>query len=201
MPRGAEGGPHSACGIVVPMSDWLSFWNAERRRLARLEEPFKYIYIEYGEGKGIGPGDVIYCVGIEKGDLHLFTRVEAGKVEPDPDPSYTKSVRVTPKVEGEFRADYLFKVKQLERDAVEYECANGVVQGIALTPAGGVVPQAFQGRASIRRIVAGAQGLADRWAEKMDSPYVAVGHVTRLGSGEQSSESLSLARAMSASGV
>jgi hypothetical protein len=48
---------HPACGIVAPMSDWLSFWNAERRRLARLEEPFTHIYIEYGEGKGIRPSD------------------------------------------------------------------------------------------------------------------------------------------------
>lgn len=145
------------------MPDWLSFWNAKLREEQKALEPFTHIYIEYGEGLDIAEDDTIYCVGIEEGELRLFTRIEAGPVEPDTDPAHTASVAVWPKGGGSITADYALAVSPTITKALEYKLKGGAVQGVKRNQTGGIEPQAFRGRSSVRELAAGADLLKALW--------------------------------------
>lgn len=143
------------------VADWLSFWNRETRaenepRLAG--QQVGEIYIPHGAER-VAIGDRIYCVGVQDGRLLLITRIDAVSVTPDEDPNHVDSVLVR-EAENGIVAAYDRIVPAPVLQSLRYLRAGSTKpEPIKLTPTGGVVASAFQGRSSIRELVQGASAL------------------------------------------
>jgi hypothetical protein len=146
--------------MIAVVTAWLSFWNAVTRRELKEELHGEFvgsIYVPFGEGE-IGRGDVIYCVAVEDGELHLLTRVVVASLMDDP--GRAQSVRVEP--DGDVPAtDYDRVVPADMLDAIRVAYADGSERGITDPGGGGpyVAGHRFQGRSSLRQLAAGAAEL------------------------------------------
>lgn len=139
------------------MADWLSVWSKEQRKQNRGLEPFTYIYIPYGDGR-ISPGDRVYCVGIENGDLYLFTRVEVRRRSKDPDPSHINSVLAYPKTK--IITNYNRPLPRTVVEALEYlRVGSPTPYKVKWRSKRAIEPQQFRGPASLRELVEGAASL------------------------------------------
>jgi hypothetical protein len=149
------------------MGDWLSFWNKEQREQNKVREPFTHIYIAYGEQR-ISRRDKVYCVGIQDGDLHLFTRVEVAKLENDDDPDHVESILAFPK--SKIITDYQLAVPLPCLKSLRYlRVGSSIPCPVKLTGKGKVVPMQFRGPASLRELVQGAGKLDSLFASKSPS--------------------------------
>ena len=141
------------------MSHWLSFWNKDTRRLngpLLQGDAVSAIYIPYGKQR-VSRGDIIYCVGIENGDLRLITRLHAASLNDDLD--HRESVWVD-YVEGEaVDADFQRVMPSAVVTAILYLHVDGSEHRVRLGRGGRVLPHAFQGRSSIRELASGFQAL------------------------------------------
>jgi len=146
------------------MTDWLSFWSKERRKLNKALEPFTHIYIPYGDER-ILPGDTIYCVGIEDGDLYLFTRVEIRRRSKDLDPTHIKSVLAHPKTK--IVTDYNRPLPRPVVESLRYLRVNSSIRyKVEWRDKYKVEPQQFRGPSSLRELVQGAPNLDSLFASK-----------------------------------
>lgn len=138
------------------MAEWLSFWNAET--LDRNQDldggSVESIYVPYGKGR-IALGDLIYCVGFDKEELRLITRVRVASLEDDPDDD--ESVVIEDAGDG-VRADFYRDVTPEVVDAIEYEHVDGSKHRMPVV-AVSIDPSPFQGRSSIRALADGAREL------------------------------------------
>jgi hypothetical protein len=142
------------------MMDWLSFWNAGTLRRSEEEldgEVVDSIYIPFGKNE-IELGDTIYCVGIEGGELRLLTRLVAASLSDDLE--HAESVRVTansdvPVIDYDrgVPPDVLAVIRFAQTDGSEHSVVTDGDRGPH------VDGHRFQGRSSLRRLVAGAAEL------------------------------------------
>jgi hypothetical protein len=141
---------------------WLSYWN-KKHQVAVDSDPGDdaAIWVPYGDDKLEG-GDVVYCVGVRAGDLHLFGRLVVGRIENDDE--HNRSVKVWEKLgtETPWRNDRVLPKGAV--DALVYRYANGA-RGRFVSKAGVIQATPFQGRASIRELVGGSE-ILDRIAEQ-----------------------------------
>jgi hypothetical protein len=139
------------------MTDWLSVWSKERRKQNRALEPFTRIYMPYGVGR-ISSGDRAYCVGIEGGDLHLFTRVDVRRRSKDPDPTHINSVLAYPK--AKITTNYNRPLPRAVVEALEYlRVGSSSPCKVKWRSRHTIEPQQFRGPASLRELVEGAPSL------------------------------------------
>jgi hypothetical protein len=142
------------------VTNWLSFWNAETRRQEADEldgAAVASIYVPFGNGE-IDHGDVIYCVAVEDGELRLLTRIVASTLNDDPE--HAESVRVEDDADVPV-TDYNRVVTPGVLAAIRFTHTDGTERGM-VTPGedgGHVDAHRFQGRSSLRQLVAGAAGL------------------------------------------
>jgi len=135
------------------MAAWLSFWNVATRRRNEAEldgAVVSEIYVPWGRQR-LKRRDSIYCVYIEGSELHLITRIRAASL--DEDPPDEESVRVKPMRSDRVRADYNRVVPRSTASGIEYLHADGTSRWMDCNP------RRFQGRASIREVVAGEAAL------------------------------------------
>lgn len=147
--------------MMPVVTDWLSFWSFETREHGEdLHGEFvTSIYVPYGDGK-VRRGDAIYCVAVENGGLRLLTRVVARTLSEDDDPDHHESVRVDDDDEIPV-TDYDRVVPPDVLAAIRFAHTDGSEHGILIEGDDGayVDGHRFQGRSSLRRLVAGAAEL------------------------------------------
>ncbi len=150
----------SALDMLSGMAEWLSFWNQETRaRNSNLAGgPVDEIYVPYGRDR-IGRRDRIYCVGIENGRLLLITRVRAALLEADI--ADDEMIYVDDSDEEYVEADFDRIVPGSVIGALRVIYVDGSEHPISCDAAGRVQGNAYEGRSSIRELVAGADQLDD----------------------------------------
>jgi hypothetical protein len=140
------------------MATWLSFWNQEtvrRQRQPGTSDPDgPDIWVPWGRGK-ISPGDTVYCVGIDGGELLLYARVVAERIEVASIDHDTIDVWAGP---GQSTFTGGIIVDDFVVDEMTYRTSDGTAQGFKWKD-GAVLGTPFQGRASVRELVAGANSL------------------------------------------
>jgi hypothetical protein len=146
--------------MIRRVTNWLSFWNAETRQRLKEElqgEVVGSIYVPFGKGQ-VRSGDVVYCVAVEDGELRLLTRVVAESLADDPE--HAESVRVED--DGKVPVTDFDRVVRGEAlTAIRFAYADGSEHGmLAESETDAFVDgHRFQGRASLRELVAGTAKL------------------------------------------
>lgn len=141
------------------MAHWLSFWNKKTRRRNEpllQNDAVSAIYIPYGKQR-VARGDVIYCVGLEADGLRLITRLQAASLDDDLD--HPRSIWVDDVEAEAVDADFHRVVPDAVVDAIRYLHADGTEHRMRRNVQGRVLPNAFQGWASIRELTAGPDAL------------------------------------------
>jgi hypothetical protein len=148
--------------MMPGVTNWLSFWSFETRERGEEDlhgELVASIYVPYGDGK-LRREDTIYCVAVEDGGLRLLTRLVARTLGEDDDPDHHESVRVDD--DGEVPVtDYDRVVPPDVLAAIRFAHADESEHGIVTEGEEGdhVDGHRFQGRSSLRCLVAGAAEL------------------------------------------
>jgi hypothetical protein len=149
---------------------WLSYWNRKHQWAPEFEasscNPARQsrgadIWVPYGKDK-LATGDVVYCVGVRAGELHLFGRIEVDRI--DDDDEHKNSVSIWEKAGTRTRRRNYRVLPQEAVDALVYLYASGA-PGQFVRKSGAVQASAFHGPSSIRELVSGSDVL-DRFAKQ-----------------------------------
>ena len=142
------------------MASWMSFWNKRTRdaqRRAGVDHGTDaHIWVPYGEGK-LATGDTVYCVAIDRGELRLYGRLDVGRTAPDSE--HAESIDVWGRAGSDWWAEEGTVVPPPVADEIAFLKADGTTSTFSRDGAGRLSGSAFQGRASIRELVAGAPEL------------------------------------------
>lgn len=110
----------------------------------------------YGRDK-ISRGDRIFCVGIERGELRLITRLRAAVLDAD---TLDEDLLYIDDAEDEYvEADFDRVVPGHVLDTLKLIYADGSEHPIRRDAAGRVEGNAYEGRSSIRELAAGTAEL------------------------------------------
>jgi hypothetical protein len=146
----------------------MSFWNqktrARQRRTgtARTSTNGAHIHVPYGQDK-LAKGDSVYRVAVEEGELWLFGRVIVGRMAEDPEHAESLDIWAEPGTETTWCEDDCV-VDGSVVDELVYLDADGTEHRMPRDASGRLVPDAFQGRSSIRELARGSEAL-DQLAE------------------------------------
>jgi hypothetical protein len=147
--------------MMPGVTNWLSFWSFETRERGETMhgQVITSIYVPYGDGK-LRLGDAIYCVSVEDGGLRLLTRVVAHAVNEDTDHDHHESVEVDDDGEAPV-TDYDRVVPPDVLAAIRFAHTDESEHGILTEGEDGayVDGHRFQGRSSLRRLIAGSAEL------------------------------------------
>jgi hypothetical protein len=141
---------------------WLSYWNI-KHQVSRNSDPSSNadIWVPYGKDK-LKASDVVYCVGVRAGQLHLFGRLVVGELEDDNEHNESVNVWEKPGTHTPWRNDRVLPKEAV--DVIVYLYANGS-PGRFVRKAGAIQASPFQGPSSIRELVSGSVVL-DRLAQQ-----------------------------------
>jgi hypothetical protein len=138
---------------------WLSLWNRkvrQGRNSTTLPHPTDAdIWIPYGAGR-IAVNDVVYCVAVDNGEVLFFGRLTVGRIAIDD--THKESIDVWQKRRTGTWFDPARVLDEATVEGLMYVKADGTQQRF-VRDAGRVTGYAFQGRASLRELVAGHEAL------------------------------------------
>lgn len=144
------------------MTQWLSFWNQETRRAQRSASIHHTsdadIWIPYGTRK-VFVGDTVHCVAITAGELLYFGRLDAGRIAVDIEIDHKESLDVWAAAGTGFWHEEPIVVDDETVDHLVFLKADGTPCGFDRKESGVLTGHAFQGRASLRELAAGATAL------------------------------------------